>query len=79
MYHDLDDWCCCDTCCDTYMSCLLPTFTRLVFVFLGCLQAAELSIKFLTGDRAVEVIQTVGPRLAQLRKFNAVGGNENTS
>lgn len=35
-------------------------------------QAAELSIKFLTAERAVEVVQVVGPRLAQLRKFNAV-------
>ncbi|XP_024146740.1 intraflagellar transport protein 172 homolog [Oryzias melastigma] len=36
-----------------------------------CMKAAELSIKFLSGDRAVEVIRVVGPRLAQLRKFNA--------
>ncbi|XP_005948489.1 intraflagellar transport protein 172 homolog [Haplochromis burtoni] len=35
------------------------------------MKAAELSIKFLTADVAVEVIQVVGPRLAQLRKFNA--------
>uniref|UniRef100_A0A3B4Z6I6 Intraflagellar transport protein 172 homolog n=1 Tax=Stegastes partitus TaxID=144197 RepID=A0A3B4Z6I6_9TELE len=35
------------------------------------MKAAELSIKFLTGDRAVEVVQVVGPRLTQLRKFNA--------
>uniref|UniRef100_A0A3Q0QW63 Intraflagellar transport 172 n=1 Tax=Amphilophus citrinellus TaxID=61819 RepID=A0A3Q0QW63_AMPCI len=35
------------------------------------MRAAELSIKFLTADRAVEVIQVVGPRLAQLRRFNA--------
>ncbi|KAM4529832.1 intraflagellar transport protein 172 homolog [Fundulus diaphanus] len=34
-------------------------------------KAAELSIKFLSGDRAVEVVQIVGPRLTQLRKFNA--------
>lgn len=38
-----------------------------------CPQAAELSIKFLSGDRAVEVVQVVGPRLAHLRKYNAVG------
>ncbi|MEQ2256463.1 hypothetical protein ILYODFUR_024390, partial [Ilyodon furcidens] len=37
----------------------------------GCFQAAELSIKFLSGDRATEVVQLVGSRLAQLRKFNA--------
>ncbi|KAM6905680.1 intraflagellar transport protein 172 homolog [Lycodopsis pacificus] len=35
------------------------------------MKAAELSIKFLSGDRAVEVIQVVGPRLTQLRKYNA--------
>lgn len=38
-------------------------------------QAAELSIKFLTTDVAVEVIQVVGPQLAQLKKFNAVSEN----
>ncbi|XP_037837544.1 intraflagellar transport protein 172 homolog [Kryptolebias marmoratus] len=35
------------------------------------MKAAELSIKFLSGERAVEVIQVLGPRLVQLRKFNA--------
>ncbi|KAM9339048.1 intraflagellar transport protein 172 homolog [Symphorus nematophorus] len=35
------------------------------------MKAAELSIKFLGGDRAVEVIQVVGPRLTQLRNYNA--------
>lgn len=35
------------------------------------MKAAELSIKFLSGERAVEVIQVVGPRLTQLRKYNA--------
>ncbi|KAM4521459.1 intraflagellar transport protein 172 homolog isoform 2-T2 [Odontesthes bonariensis] len=35
------------------------------------MKAAELSIKFLSGDRALEVVQVVGPRLTQLRKFNA--------
>uniref|UniRef100_A0A4W6DEM9 Intraflagellar transport protein 172 homolog n=1 Tax=Lates calcarifer TaxID=8187 RepID=A0A4W6DEM9_LATCA len=35
------------------------------------MKAAELSIKFLSGDRAVEVIQVVGPRLTHLRKYNA--------
>uniref|UniRef100_A0A3P9PZB4 Intraflagellar transport 172 n=1 Tax=Poecilia reticulata TaxID=8081 RepID=A0A3P9PZB4_POERE len=35
------------------------------------MKAAELSIKFLSGNRATEVVQAVGPRLAQLRKFNA--------
>uniref|UniRef100_UPI003AACFFE7 intraflagellar transport protein 172 homolog isoform X1 n=1 Tax=Centroberyx gerrardi TaxID=166262 RepID=UPI003AACFFE7 len=35
------------------------------------MKAAELSIKFLSGERAVEVIQTVGPRLTQLRKYSA--------
>uniref|UniRef100_A0A8C2ZEP1 Intraflagellar transport protein 172 homolog n=1 Tax=Cyclopterus lumpus TaxID=8103 RepID=A0A8C2ZEP1_CYCLU len=35
------------------------------------MKAAELSIKFLSGDRAVEVIQVVGPRLSQLKKYNA--------
>ncbi|KAM9840528.1 intraflagellar transport protein 172 homolog [Aulostomus maculatus] len=35
------------------------------------MKAAELSIKFLSGERAVEVVQVVGPRLTQLRKFNA--------
>ncbi|XP_028253563.1 intraflagellar transport protein 172 homolog [Parambassis ranga] len=34
------------------------------------LKAAELSIKFQSGDPVLEVIQTVGPRLTQLRKFN---------
>uniref|UniRef100_A0AAY4EKD8 Intraflagellar transport protein 172 homolog n=1 Tax=Denticeps clupeoides TaxID=299321 RepID=A0AAY4EKD8_9TELE len=33
-------------------------------------KAAELAIKFLSRDRAVEVIQAVGPRLVQLRKYN---------
>lgn len=37
-----------------------------------CPQAAELSIKFLSGERAVEVVQVVGPRLAQRRKYNDV-------
>uniref|UniRef100_A0A3Q3IYM6 Intraflagellar transport protein 172 homolog n=1 Tax=Monopterus albus TaxID=43700 RepID=A0A3Q3IYM6_MONAL len=35
------------------------------------MKAAELSIKFLSGDRALEVIQLVGPRLTHLRKYNA--------
>ncbi|KAM6915750.1 intraflagellar transport protein 172 homolog [Xenentodon cancila] len=35
------------------------------------MKAAELSIKFLSGDRALEVIQVVGPRLTQLKNFNA--------
>ena len=35
-------------------------------------QAAELSIKFLTQERAAAVVHTVGPRLAQLRKYSAV-------
>ncbi|XP_040920859.1 intraflagellar transport protein 172 homolog [Toxotes jaculatrix] len=35
------------------------------------MKAAELSIKFLSRDRAVEVIQVVGPRLTHLRKYNA--------
>ncbi|XP_060947369.1 intraflagellar transport protein 172 homolog [Limanda limanda] len=35
------------------------------------LKAAELSVKFLSGDRAVEVIQVVGPRLAQLGNYKA--------
>lgn len=34
------------------------------------MKAAELSIKFLSGERAVEVVQVVGPRLAQRRKCN---------
>ncbi|XP_004083357.1 intraflagellar transport protein 172 homolog [Oryzias latipes] len=36
-----------------------------------CMKAAELSIKFLSGDRAVEVVRAVAPRLAQLRRFSA--------
>uniref|UniRef100_A0A3B4XDD0 Intraflagellar transport 172 n=1 Tax=Seriola lalandi dorsalis TaxID=1841481 RepID=A0A3B4XDD0_SERLL len=35
------------------------------------MKAAELSIKFLSGDRAIEVVQVVGPRLTHLRKYNA--------
>ncbi|XP_076011253.1 intraflagellar transport protein 172 homolog [Genypterus blacodes] len=35
------------------------------------LKAAELSTKFLSRERAVEVIQVVGPRLSQLKKYNA--------
>uniref|UniRef100_A0A672FWM1 Intraflagellar transport protein 172 homolog n=1 Tax=Salarias fasciatus TaxID=181472 RepID=A0A672FWM1_SALFA len=35
------------------------------------MKAAELSIKFLPAERAAEVIHVVGPRLTQLRKFNA--------
>ncbi|XP_077566022.1 intraflagellar transport protein 172 homolog [Stigmatopora nigra] len=34
------------------------------------IKAADLSIKFLGEERAVKVIQVVGPRLAQLRKYN---------
>nr|XP_057921402.1 intraflagellar transport protein 172 homolog [Doryrhamphus excisus] len=33
-------------------------------------KAAELSIKFLGEERAVKVVQVVGPRLAKLRKYN---------
>ncbi|XP_054618204.1 intraflagellar transport protein 172 homolog [Dunckerocampus dactyliophorus] len=33
-------------------------------------KAAELSIKFLGEERAVKVVQVVGPRLAQQRKYN---------
>ena len=50
-----------------------------VCVCLCVSQAAELSIKFLSGDRAMEVILAVGPRLTQLRKFNAVGQRARTS
>lgn len=35
------------------------------------MKAAELSIKFLSAERAVEVVRVVGPRLTQLRNFNA--------
>ncbi|KAM6965091.1 intraflagellar transport protein 172 homolog [Aplochiton taeniatus] len=35
------------------------------------MKAAELSIKFLSGERALDVIHTVGPRLTQLRKYSA--------
>uniref|UniRef100_A0A665WJH9 Intraflagellar transport protein 172 homolog n=1 Tax=Echeneis naucrates TaxID=173247 RepID=A0A665WJH9_ECHNA len=35
------------------------------------MKAAELSIKFLGGDRALEVIHVVGPRLTHLKKYNA--------
>ncbi|KAL6096181.1 ift172 [Pungitius sinensis] len=35
------------------------------------MKAAELSIKFLSGDRAVEVIRLVGPQLTKLEKYNA--------
>ncbi|XP_046877770.1 LOW QUALITY PROTEIN: intraflagellar transport protein 172 homolog [Hypomesus transpacificus] len=35
------------------------------------MKAAELSIKFLTQERAAAVVHTVGPRLAQLRKYSA--------
>ncbi|XP_028296342.1 intraflagellar transport protein 172 homolog isoform X2 [Gouania willdenowi] len=35
------------------------------------MKAAELSIKFLSGEQALDVIHQVGPRLARLRKFNA--------
>ncbi|XP_038160069.1 intraflagellar transport protein 172 homolog [Cyprinodon tularosa] len=35
------------------------------------MKAAELSIKFLSADRAAEVVHIIGPRLTQLRKFNA--------
>uniref|UniRef100_A0A668A2T2 Intraflagellar transport protein 172 homolog n=1 Tax=Myripristis murdjan TaxID=586833 RepID=A0A668A2T2_9TELE len=34
------------------------------------MKAGEIAIKFLSGERAVEVVQTVGPRLTQLRKYN---------
>ncbi|XP_053193415.1 LOW QUALITY PROTEIN: intraflagellar transport protein 172 homolog [Scomber japonicus] len=35
------------------------------------MKAAELAIKFLSGERPVEVIRVVGPRLTKLRKYNA--------
>ncbi|CAB1340225.1 unnamed protein product, partial [Coregonus sp. 'balchen'] len=35
------------------------------------MKAAELAIKFLTQERAVAVIHSVGPRLTQLRKYSA--------
>uniref|UniRef100_A0A4W5KBN0 Intraflagellar transport protein 172 homolog n=1 Tax=Hucho hucho TaxID=62062 RepID=A0A4W5KBN0_9TELE len=35
------------------------------------MKAAELAIKFLTQERAVDVIHSVGPRLTQLRKYSA--------
>lgn len=34
-------------------------------------QAAELSVKFLSRERAAEVVRVVGPCLAQLRKYSA--------
>ncbi|XP_026856898.2 intraflagellar transport protein 172 homolog isoform X1 [Electrophorus electricus] len=34
------------------------------------MKAAELAIKFLTRDKAVAVVQAVGPRLVQLRKYS---------
>lgn len=36
------------------------------------LQAAELAIKFLSHEKAVDVSQVVGPRLIQLKKYNEV-------
>ncbi|KAK7878726.1 hypothetical protein WMY93_030965 [Mugilogobius chulae] len=36
------------------------------------MKAAELSIKFLNRERAVEVVQLVGPRLSKLRQFKAL-------
>lgn len=51
----------------------------LMFPLFTCFQAAELSIKFLSGDRAVEVVRAVAPRLAQLRRFSAVSVNTLTS
>ncbi|KAL2082479.1 hypothetical protein ACEWY4_022297 [Coilia grayii] len=35
------------------------------------MKAAELAIKFLGQERAVDVVQAVGPRLTQLRKYSA--------
>ncbi|XP_058470061.1 intraflagellar transport protein 172 homolog [Solea solea] len=35
------------------------------------MKAADLAIKFLSADRAVEVIQVIGPRLSHLGKYNA--------
>ncbi|XP_030627149.1 intraflagellar transport protein 172 homolog [Chanos chanos] len=35
------------------------------------MKAAELAIKFLSQERAVEVVRTIGPRLIQLQKYNA--------
>ncbi|CDQ67709.1 unnamed protein product [Oncorhynchus mykiss] len=35
------------------------------------MKAAKLAIKFLTQERAVDVIHAVGPRLTQLRKYSA--------
>lgn len=65
---------------DTALFCVL--FVRFdIYMLLACvvcLQAAELSIKFLGGDRAVEVIQVVGPRLTHLRKYNAVSEHKHT-
>lgn len=43
-----------------------------VFSSFHVLQAAELAIKFLSHDKAVDVSQVVGPRLIQLRRYNEV-------
>lgn len=42
----------------------------------SCPKAAELSIKFLSRERAVEVVHVVGPWLAQRRKYNDVRERE---
>lgn len=46
-------------------------FTKVCSSF-HVLQAAELAIKFLSHDKAVDISQVVGPRLIQLRKYNEV-------
>jgi len=47
---------------------LYPSFVYL----LTSAQAAEISLKFLSHDRALKVVQTVGPRLMELKRYEAV-------
>ena len=35
-------------------------------------QAAELALKFLSSDKAVQVVEVIGPRLIEISKFSPV-------
>lgn len=49
------------------------TDNRMTYLnILSSSQAAQLSMKFLDSEKAVDVVQTVGPKLAEIEKYNTV-------
>ena len=38
-------------------------------------QAAELALKFLSSDKAVQVVEVIGPRLVEISKFGPVSAS----